>query len=166
MFKTLNEQRRSIRKYEDLPVEREKLIQILDAGRMAPSARNDQKWKFVMVTDPAKLAHTVEVCNGQKWTASAPAVLVVCGEESRVMTCGQDALTVDASIATTVMMYQAQDLGLGSCWIASFLPDKAKELYGVPDELTPVAVLTLGYPAETPAPRPRKELDEVAVMME
>ncbi len=77
------------------------------------------------------------------------------------MTCGQMAYAIDVAIAVDHMTLVAASLGLGSCWIGAFYEDQVKEILGVPGEVRVVALLSLGYPAEMPAPRPRKSLDQV-----
>ena len=155
--------RRSIRKYSARGVESEKINQILEAGRLAPSASNSQQWKFIAVTDADKLGQNMaQACGNQQFVAKAPAVLVVCATQAnRMMTCGQPAETVDASIALSFMILEAWELGLGGCWLGHFYEDKVKALLGIPDAARVVAVAPLGYPAETPAPRPRKKAEEV-----
>lgn len=155
--------RRSVRKFSARAVEPEKIAKILEAGRLAPSASNSQLWKFIAVTDADKLgAKMAEACGNQQFTAQAPAFLVACATQSdRIMACGQPAETVDASIAMSFMILEAWELGLGTCWIGHFYEDKVKALLGIPDSARVVAVAPLGYPADIPAPRPRKKPEEV-----
>lgn len=154
--------RRSIRKYAAKPVEREKLEAVLEAGRLAPSARNQQDWKFIAVTDDARRAELTNACCGQTFVGQAPAVLVVCALENRTMTCGQPAGTIDASIALSFMMLEAAEQGLGTCWLGSFYEDQVKKVLGIPASVRVVAVSPLGYPDESPSARPRRKFEEVA----
>ncbi|MDD5603157.1 MAG: nitroreductase family protein [Eubacteriales bacterium] len=154
--------RRSIRKYSSRPLEDEKLEKVLDAGRLSPSASNRQAWKFIAVRDKEKIIQMVEACNGQAFIAQAPAILVCCGTDPEgIMSCGQPRHTIDLSIATAYMILEAHELGLGTCWLGSFNEAKVKELLEIPENVRPVAVTPLGYPAERPFPKPRKPLDEV-----
>lgn len=155
--------RRSVRKFSARAVEPEKIAKILEAGRLAPSASNSQQWKLIAVTDSEKLGDKMaEACGNQQFTAHAPAFLVVCATQSnRIMACGQPAETVDASIAMSFMILEAWEQGLGTCWIGHFYEDKVKALLNIPDPVRVVAVAPLGYPAEVPAPRPRKNAEEV-----
>lgn len=154
--------RRSIRNYESRPIDKDTLRRVLDAGRLAPSARNMQEWKFVVVTDRDKLARMVEVCKGQRFVGEAGAAVVACAvQHDYVMSCGQYAHPIDIAIAVDHMSLAAVEEGLGSCWIGAFHEDKAKQLLGIPDDIQAVIILTLGYPAETPAPSPRNPFDEV-----
>lgn len=153
--------RRSIRHYTDQPVTDEELLAVLEAGRLAPSARNLQGWHFTAVRDASLRGALCTACNGQQMVAEAPAALVVWADGERMMGCGQSAATIDCSIALSFMLLRATELGLGSCWLGAFDQNAVKELLGLPQEAVVVAVSPLGHPAETPAARPRKDPDEV-----
>ena len=108
--------RRSIRSYQDRPVEQDKLNLILEAGRLAPSARNLQDWRFVVVQDKDKRQELSAAARGQAFVAQAPVVIAACGTETEyVMTCGQHCYPIDVTIAMDHMSLMATDLGLGSC---------------------------------------------------
>ncbi len=160
------EKRRSIRKYANKPLEKEKLEQVLEAGRKAPSARNRQEWKFIAVTDPKLRAHMPEACCGQAMVGEAPVDLVVCATKTGIMNCGQESATVDCSIAMSFMMLEATELGLGTCWLGAFDADAVSKLLNLPEDWIPVVVSPLGYPGEEPTVRPRKDEAEVVVKME
>jgi len=151
--------RRSIRAYSDTPVEEDKLNLVLEAARLAPSACNRQEWKFIVVRDRAtkeQLSKKADVL------ADAPVVIAACATEAEdVMSCGQTMGTVDVSIAVSFMILQAHELGLGTCWLGSFNEAAAKRILGVPAPVRIVAVTPLGYPAQSPAARPRKALAEI-----
>lgn len=155
------EARRSIRHYTDQPVTDEELLAVLEAGRLAPSARNLQGWHFTAVRDVSLRGALCTACNGQQMVAEAPAALVVWADGERMMGCGQSAATIDCSIALSFMLLRATELGLGSCWLGAFDQNAVKQLLGLPQEAVVVAVSPLGHPAETPAARPRKDPDEV-----
>lgn len=154
-------ERRSVRKYDSRPIEEEKLHAVLEAGRLAPSGNNKQLWKFIVVKDREKISAMVEAAAGQKFVGEAPVVLVACALDDHTMKCGQPAPTVDLSIATSFMILEACEQGLGTCWLGSFYADKVKKLLNIPDCVQVVAVTPLGYPAEKPAPRTRKDIGEV-----
>jgi nitroreductase len=153
--------RRSIRNYQDRLVEEEKLLAVLEAGRLAPSAKNMQDWRFIVVRDSATRQRLAEAARDQQFVAQAPVVIAACGTSDLVMTCGQPAYAIDVAIALDHMTLTAASLDLGTCWIGAFYEDRVKEILGVPQEVRVVALLPLGYPAEHPGPRPRKTLDEV-----
>lgn len=154
--------RRSIRSYKDRPIEEEKLTRVLDTGRLAPSARNLQDWKFIVVKDKDKRQRLSEAAMGQPYVARAPVVIAACATQTEnVMTCGQYCYPIDIAIAVDHMSLGAMAEGLGTCWIGAFYEDKVKEILGIPEKIRVVVMLTLGYPAESPAARPRKKLDEI-----
>ncbi|MHA1835339.1 MAG: nitroreductase family protein [Candidatus Odinarchaeia archaeon] len=154
--------RRSIRRFKDKPVEEDKLMRVLEAGRLAPSARNLQNWKFIVVRDKSVKEKLVEAAKGQKFIGEAPVVIVACGTiTDYVMSCGQPAYTVDVSIAVDHMTLKAVEEGLGTCWIGAFYEDKVKEILGIPDDIRVVALLPLGYPDIEPKMPPRKPLEEI-----
>ena len=150
--------RRSIRSFLDRNVEEETLGRVLDAGRLAPSARNLQDWKFVVVRDKETRRRLAEAARNQQFIAQAPVVIAACGTSDYVMTCGQHAYTIDVSIAVDHITLAAFSLGLGTCWIGAFYEDKVKEILGIPADIRVVALLPLGYPAEQPTARQRKSL--------
>ena len=161
-------ERRSIRSFSSQPVEDEKLLRVLEAGRLAPSARNMQDWKFVVVKDPGLRQRLAEAARNQEFVGQAPVVIVACGTSDYVMTCGQLTYPIDVAIAVDHMTLAAVEEGLGTCWIGAFYEDKVKEILEVPETIRVVALLPLGYPVE-PAKtakailKPRKPLEEIVV---
>jgi nitroreductase len=153
--------RRSIRNFLDKSVEEELLLAVLEAGRLAPSARNMQDWRFIVVRDAATRSLLAKAARDQQFVGQAPVVIAACGTSDLVMTCGQPAYAIDVAIALDHMTLAAAAFGLGTCWIGAFYEDLVKEILGVPPEIRVVALLPLGYPAEEPEPRPRKSLDEI-----
>jgi nitroreductase len=153
--------RRSVRKYDPRPVEEEKLSLVLDAARLSPSAANQQQWRFILIRDRDIVAKLYEASDRQPSMQDAPAVIVACATGSRDMTCGQPTSSVDLSIATSYMILEAHELGLGTCWLGRFYADQVKAALGIPDEATVVAMTPIGYPAETPDARPRKTTEEI-----
>jgi nitroreductase len=153
--------RRSIRNFLDKYVEEELLLAVLEAGRLAPSARNMQDWRFIVVRDAATRSLLAKAARDQQFVGQAPVVIAACGTSDLVMTCGQPAYAIDVAIALDHMTLAAAAFGLGTCWIGAFYEDLVKEILGVPPEIRVVALLPLGYPAVEPEPRPRKSLDEI-----
>lgn len=141
--------RKSIRAYADKDVEEEKLLKVLEAGRLAPSAKNRQEWRFIVVRDRETRHKLVSAAMGQRSVEQAPVTLVGCAVGTDYyMPCGQLAYTVDVSIAFSFMMLEAIELGLGTCWLGAFHEDKVKEILNIPDAMRVVVVMPLGYPAE------------------
>ncbi len=154
--------RRSIRKFSKRPVEDEKLLKVLEAARLSPSASNMQDWKFIVVKNSETRAKLAEAAFGQSFVGDAPIVLVSCGTEpEKIMKCGQHRYTIDLSIATAYMILEAYEQGLGTCWLGLFDENKVKEILMIPEKVRVVAITPLGYPAENPPQRPRKKLEEI-----
>lgn len=155
--------RESIRKYQEKPIEPEKLDQILEAGRLAPTASNSQATRVVVVQDRHRIQGLVPACCDQAFIGTAAAVLVVCSSAERTMTCGQAAATVDSSISLSFMQLQAAEFGIGSCWIGAFHPSRVAALLDIPPEYTVVAVSPLGYPAAEGRHVPYRSMDQFVV---
>lgn len=153
--------RRSVRKFSPRAVEPEKLEQILEAGRLAPSARNAQDWLFIAVTDEETRK---AICEGvpQAFAAEAPVILLGCGKKEAVpMRRGQPRNAVDLSIASAFQHLVMTELGLGGCWMGNFDADVAAAAVGLPEDMTVLVLTPLGYPAEEPDARPRRPFEEV-----
>jgi nitroreductase len=158
-FIELAKKRYSVRSYLDKPVEKEKILQVLEAGRIAPSAVNKQPWNFIVITNEAtksKIANTYP----RDWFKTAPAIIVVCGDHSKSWkrSDGKDHCDVDAAIAIDHMTLAAADIGLGTCWVCAFDAAKCHEVLNLPENLEVIALLPIGYPADT-APKNKKRLD-------
>ncbi len=156
-------QRRSIRAFQDKPIEEEKLRRVLEAGRLAPSAKNRQEWRYVLVKEKELRRKVAVACNNQYFIAEAPVVIVGCATMADyVLTCGgQPAYTINVSISMDHMTLQAVDEGLGTCWIGAFKEDEVKRLLGIPQDMRVVEVMPLGYPRFQPEPKPRMKLEEI-----
>jgi nitroreductase len=153
--------RYSVRSYQDKPVEDDKLQRVLDAGRLAPSARNRQQWKFVVVRD-ADTRQAVVKASEQGWLASAPVIVAVVGlTPDETMYCEVPTDPVDCAIAIDHMTLAAVAEGLGTCWVGHFKQSETRQALGVPDSAWVVELLPLGYPADQPKSKDRKALDEV-----
>ncbi len=139
--------RRSVRSYQDKEVEQEKLNLILESARLAPSAKNFQEWRFIVIRDKKTRQKLVPAANNQNFVGQAPVVIVCCSEmNDYVMRCGQLAYPIDVAIAIDHMTLKATEEGLGTCWVGSFYEDKVKEILSIPKEVRVVELLTLGYP--------------------
>jgi len=188
--------RRSIRRYEDTPVAREMIDELLEAARLAPSASNLQTWRFKVITDSEVKKGLREAAFNQKFVETAPVVIVACadfqafgdrarrsiellrsgavkpslsmllrtlrsdkveGSEERNLT---NAL-INVSIAVEHMVLTATSLGLGTCWVRAFEPEKVSEILSLPPECPPVFLLPLGYAREAPEPRSRRSMEEI-----
>jgi nitroreductase len=154
--------RRSIRHYQDVHVEKEKLDRVLEAGRLAPSAGNLQEWKFIVVRDEDTRQKLAQAATNQEFIEEAPVVLVACATiTDYVMKCGQLAYPIDVAIAVDHMTLKAVEEGLGTCWIGSFNEAEVRQVLAIPDTIRVVALLTLGTPKFVPGPRKRKSKEEI-----
>jgi len=148
--------RRSIRKFRPKPIPNEKLKIILEAGRLAPSAGNRQPWFFVVVKDSERKRVLAKAAGNQTFIADAGVIVVAVGDpEASPRWFKQDPM-----IAVEQMVLAATGLGYGTCWIGAFDEEEVKRLLRVPEELTVIALLPIGFPNESPPPKPRKPLKE------
>ena len=157
--------RYSARRYKHRPVEEEQLQRVLEAGRLAPSARNDQEWRFVVVRDAETRCKLAEAAYGQAFLEQAPVVIAACAEHTgRVMGNGQLAHVVNVAIAIDHMALAATAEGLGTCWVCRFKEPRAKEALGIPQHggIRVIALLTLGYAdSEPPTGKDRLPMDAI-----
>ncbi|WP_136514130.1 nitroreductase family protein [Geomonas edaphica] len=159
--------RRSIRKFKTTPVEPGKIKQVLNLARLAPSWKNLQCWRFLVLTEPERIGRLFEAFPddnpGKKAIASAPCIVVVCADpnESGVEN-GIEYYIADAALAFDHLCLAAYGLGLGTCWMGWYDEERIKEALGIPAGIKVVGLTPLGYPDQSPNPRPRKELAEVA----
>lgn len=153
--------RYSCRSYEDRPVEREGLEAVLEAARQAPSAKNLQDWRFVVVTDRERKKALAAAANNQSFLEQAGAIVVACTVSDHVMRCGQAIGPIDVAIALEHMCLQATELGLATCWIGSFYPDKVRPIVGIPDDVTIIELLAIGHPANGPKEHRREAMDRI-----
>ena len=149
--------RRSIRRYEDKEIPKDVLDQIVEAGRQSPSAANRQPYHFVIVTDSEIKQKLPGRFSG--FIKNAPVIIVGCANPKALLT-GKWAI-IDTTIVLENMVLAAWSLGVGSCWIGSFNEQKIKELLKIPKDWKIVALITLGYPAETPKPTKKKPANEL-----
>ena len=149
-FLSLAKQRYSSRSFKPKAVEEEKLLQILEAGRIAPSAKNNQPWYFVVIRDKENLKQITE-CYQRPWLQEAPVIIVICGDHSKSWRRqdGKDHCDIDIAIAIDHMTLAATDLGLSTCWICKFDVMKCDSILNLPDDIEAIALLPVGYPADS-----------------
>ena len=152
----------SVRKYESRDIEEDKLRCVLEAGIAAPTARNRQDFKFVVVRDVALRAKLAEASE-QEWLEAVPLIIAIVGlTPDRVMFCDVPSDPVDCAIAIDHMTLAAVSQGLGTCWIGHFKQDDCKKILGIPADAKIVEMLTLGYSAGEPAKeKKRKSFDKI-----
>ena len=165
--------RYSVRGYRDKPVEREKILQIVEAARLAPSTSNVQPWRFVVVEDPtlkdALVKKGMRLVVPNRWAKEAPVIIVICAHLDWIVhrlgarVVDLQYYLLDVGIAGEHMVLTATELGLGTCWIGWFRAKAIKSILNIPKGWKIAALLTLGYPREEgpPKPRTRLGLDEI-----
>lgn len=159
--------RHSIRKYQpDMPVETEKLHAILEMACAAPSAGDLQSYRIIVVRDPVERRALVHAAHQQTFIAEAPVCLVFCTDPARSATAfgerGEKLYALqDATIAAAYAQLAIVAAGMGSTWVGYFEEDQVSAALRLEPGLIPVALLSLGYPAELPEPSSRRRLHEV-----
>lgn len=155
--------RYSCRTYQDRPVEQDKLDRIVEAARLAPSARNMQEWRFVLVRDPELRRQMQVAANNQPFVAQAPVIIAACEVSADyTMRCGQKAGPIDVAIALEHIALQATAEGLGTCWIGSFYPEQVRQVLCIPHNVAVVELMALGYPADQPRDKKREPAERIA----
>jgi nitroreductase len=157
----LIKQRFSVRAYGPAPVEEAKLADVLEAGRLAPSAANRQVCSLVVVREEPRRRALGEAYP-RDWFWKVPVILVVCVEPARawVRGDGKNYADVDGAIVMDHMTLCAASLGLGTCWIGAFDPVKVRRILGLPDGVEPLVMTPLGYPSEPLRAKSRKPSSE------
>ena len=171
MFMGLVKGRRSVRRFRNEPVARDLIEKCVEAARFAPSAENLQPWRFLVFDEPqlknalagAAFSGIYRVTN---WASKAPVLVVVLAERKLAtqigsLLQGSQWWLLDVGIAGEHFVLQAQELGLGTCWIGAHDEQIAKEVLGVPENVRVVAMTPLGYPGQEPGPKTRKSLDRI-----
>jgi nitroreductase len=162
-FSELIEQRYSVRAYKPDPVEEDKLQQVLEAARLAPTAANRQPFQLIVIHTGGREEELKRIYN-RDWFVQPPLVICACGTPARGWVRRQDSKNyseVDVAIAMDHLILAAANLGLGTCWIAAFDPEATREVLHLPDDVEPIAFTPLGYPADQPGPKERKALSEL-----
>lgn len=157
--------RRSIRRYENRDVPPEAIKTLLDAAETAPSAGNLRARRYIVVTRPDLRKALAIAAYFQGQVAEAPLLIVVCADiaksSSRYGDRGSLYAIQDADAAIMCMLLAAHSLGLGACWNGAFDDQTVKELIGLKEGVIPVAILSIGWPAEVPEPADRHEMEPV-----
>jgi nitroreductase len=162
-YKDLIRNRYSVRAYKPDPVEKDKLNQVLEAARMAPTAANRQPFQLIVIHTEGRHQELSKIYR-REWFVQAPLIICAVGVPRQGWVRSDDKrryLDVDVAIVMDHLILAATDLGLGTCWIAAFNATAAREILGLPDEVEPLIFTPLGYPADRPEPKERKSLEEL-----
>lgn len=163
-FIELATKRSSVRNYQSIAVEKEKMLYVLEAARIAPSAANFQPWLFIVITEP-EILKLIQTVYHRAWLTTAPAVIVALGDHEtgwRRVRDGKDFTDIDVAIAVDHLTLAAAEVGLGTCWICNFDPEKCCAILNLPENLEPIALISIGYPVEvSKMVKKRKDIDKV-----
>jgi nitroreductase len=161
-FSQLIQTRYSVRAYKPDPVPDPLLQKVLDAGRLAPTAANRQPFRLLVIRTEGR-REELKRLYGKDWFIAAPLVLGICTipAEAWVRRDGKNYGDVDAAIVMDHMILEAAAEGLGTCWIGAFDPAAAREIFGLPDGVEPVAFTPLGFAADKPGAKKRRSLKEL-----
>jgi nitroreductase len=167
--------RRSIRRFKNIRVENHKIIKLIEAASLAPSATNRQPWRFIAVKDKALLKIITEKALGviNKWAKTAPLLIICCSVRKNIITHFLGEIIskvkyhiIDTAIASEHIVLTAEELGLSSCWIGWFNEKKIKNILKIPEIWKVMSVLAIGYRDEsyTPKPQKRRPLKDILII--
>ncbi|SHK84028.1 Nitroreductase [Anaerocolumna jejuensis DSM 15929] len=168
------ENRRSIRKYLNKKVEKEKLVPILESARLAPSGSNTQPWTFIIIESEDTKEKLSIADHHQKWMLAAP-IFIVCVADIRCRIPMDTKVRLDenssepelkqiirdTAIAMEHILLEAEHLGLAACWTAWFEQDAVRPILNIPEDKYVCGIITLGYGDEAPEQRPRRAMEEI-----
>jgi len=148
-FLELARLRFSVREYLKKDVENDKIIKVLEAARVAPSAKNMQPWHFIVVKEKRKIEQ-LHSCYEKEWLKGAPVIIVACVDYNKAWrrADGKSHADIDIAIAITHMSLEATDLGLGTCWVCRFDAIRCATFLKLPENIAPIAMLPIGYPSQ------------------
>ena len=158
--------RRSVRAYTDEKVSEEDAERLIDAARWAPSAGNIQPWEFVVVKDAETKRKLSDAALNQTFIKKAQIVIVVCADLNRSSSGygsrGAHLYGIqDTAAATENILLAAQELGLATCWVGAFHEDEVAKAVKAPRNMRPVAMVTVGHPAEEPTVPHKRSVNEI-----
>jgi nitroreductase len=163
-FSELIHQRYSVRAYKPDPVENDKLVKVLEAARIAPTAANRQPFQLIVTHTKGREIELRRMYH-REWFIQAPIIICAVGLTQQGWVRGADGKNyteVDVAIALDHLILEAANQGLGTCWIAAFNPDAVRQTFALPEDVEPIALTPLGYPGDQPPPKKiRKPLSEL-----
>lgn len=172
-FLDLVVRRQSVRKFEERPVEREKILTCIEAARLSPSAENVQPCRYVVLDEPERVkGFSAQVFSGlyryTRWAANAPVLIAIFAERDIIANRlgkqiqGTHYYLIDIGIAGEHLVLQAEELGLGTCWIGWFHAKNAQKYLGIPRGCRVVSLLAMGYPKyKKKEKREKKKMEEI-----
>lgn len=156
-FLELMQQRYAVRNFDTKQVEQEKLDKILQAGRLSPTSVNEQPQRIFVLKSEEALSKVRSVC---RYALNAPVVLLICYDKNISWKADKydddfDSGAMNCSIITTAMMLQATEIGLGTLWVRGYHTQDIIDTFNLPDNIVPVCMLDIGYPAQESKPSPK-----------
>jgi nitroreductase len=169
-FKEALQGRRSVRRYERRPVPREVILALIDAAEAAPSAGNLRSRKYVIITRKEMAISLAMAAYGQSQVETAPLLIVICADVDRSASRYGDRGSLyaiqDADAAIMCLLLAAHDMGLGACWNGAFDDQIVRAALDLEEHILPVAILSIGWPAESPNAPPRRAAEELMSWVE
>ena len=161
-FQGLLRHRYSVRDYQSRPIDEDHLNQVLKAAQFAPTAANRQPFRLIIIQTKGKEDQLRSIYN-RDWFVHAPIIFCACGIPSSgwVREDGKSYIDMDVAIVMDHISLAAADLGLGTCWVASFDVATAREFLNIPSNAEPIVFMSLGYPVGEPGDKERKPLSEL-----
>jgi nitroreductase len=169
-FSQVLRDRRSVRRYESRPVPKEIISKLIDAAESAPSAGNLRARKYVAVTRKETARALAIAAYGQSQVENAPLLIVVCADvdrsSSRYGDRGSLYAIQDADAAIMCLLLAAHGMGIGACWNGAFDDQIVREALSLEEHILPVAIITVGWPAERPRTPSRRRMEEMVRWMD
>ncbi len=161
-FLELIEKRYSVRAYSQDNVEEEKLHAVLEAARLAPTSVNYQPFQIIVIHTKGREEELNRIYPAE-WFVQPPIIISICAVPDKAWTRrdGKNFVDIDATIVMDHIILAATSLGLGTCWIGAFDAEAAKEVLNLPEGIEPVVFTPLGYPADEPPVKSRKDMSEL-----
>jgi nitroreductase len=155
--------RRSVRSFTSQPIEKDQIERILEAARLAPSAKNRQEWRFVVIQKKETRQKMMEAAFNQEYVGQAPAIVAVCTTNIDYrMPNGQLSYPIDLAFAAAHIVLQAVHEGLGTCCITTFDEQEVRDLLTVPFSMRVILLILIGYPEGEAEQTPRKSLKQIS----
>ncbi|MEK7354647.1 MAG: nitroreductase family protein [Chloroflexota bacterium] len=159
-FLNLIKSRYSVRAYKSIPVEDDKLKQILEAARLAPTGANRQSFQLIVIHTAGR-EDELRLIYDKAWFVQAPVIICACATTIQGRPFREGGSYRDVAIVMDHLILAATDLGLGTCWIGAFDPAAAGDILGLPEEVKPIVFATIGYANDQPRPKMRKPVNEL-----
>ena len=159
-FSELVKNRYSVRAYDSIPVEEDKLKQILEVARLAPTGANRQSFQLIVIHTTGR-EDELRLIYDKPWFVQAPVIICACAITTLGQPFREGGSYRDVAIVMDHLILAATNLGLGTCWIGAFDPNATRDILGLPEEAIPIVFATIGYSKDQPRPKKRKPVDEL-----